>query len=109
MVGCGDPVVTDSDMVPPCAEHHIPAEKTHIKLLHNDEVKETRLNRLHTVDSICMTFCGRQNHSCRHQVTSSRGVGQGGRGWTLGTMRELSGVAEIFYIMIEVVVPHCKC
>lgn len=36
MVGYGDTVVTESDMVPHCAELYILAGKTHIKLLHND-------------------------------------------------------------------------
>lgn len=43
MVGYGDTVVTESDMVPRCAEPYTLAGKTHVTLLYNNEVKETRL------------------------------------------------------------------
>lgn len=71
MVGYGDTVVSESDMVPRRAEAYALAGKTHMTLLYNNQVKETRLQRPHAIDSIYMTFCERQNYSCRNQIRGS--------------------------------------
>lgn len=36
MIGSGDTVVTESDIVPRCAESHALAGKTHVTLLYNN-------------------------------------------------------------------------
>lgn len=60
-------------------------------------------------DTICMIFWKRYNYRDRKTDQWLPGDGDGGRGWLLKGTRELSGVIEMFYISIVVVVVTWLC
>lgn len=68
-------------------------------------MKEARLKRLHTIDFIYMAFCEMQNCCYRNLNGGSRNLGVCVWVHPGGHERTFWGI-EIFYILIEVLVPQ---